>query len=155
MFATVLIPWAVYMTIHPRFSKDGGLHLDFSPISGETVSSAMHNISDTFTHQLDSARASLDKHILDSGFSLHEKVRMPVLGPVVKDGMKPLWGFQHQGGDAIFALAANYRVRFYQRFVTTLRNTGFTGDIVLAVNPVARMAPGVEKSVTPNPIHAQ
>lgn len=37
------------------------------------------------------------------------------------------------GRDAILALAVNYRIIDYVRFVGTLRRTGYTGDIVLAV----------------------
>ena len=37
--------------------------------------------------------------------------------------------------DAVFALAVNYRLIDYVRFVGTLRRTGFEGDIVLAVSP--------------------
>lgn len=60
------------------------------------------------------------------------------------NGTMPLFGVRHQGGDAIFALACNYDVRSYKRFVGSLRKTGYTGDIVLAVSPVDKMKPGVE-----------
>lgn len=69
----------------------------------------------------------------------------PVLGPVATNGTKPLFSLQHSGGDAIFALACNYPKEFYQRFCGSLRKSGFTGDIVLAVSPVNKMKPGVEK----------
>ena len=68
----------------------------------------------------------------------------PVMGPPVTNGSKPLWGFQHKGTDAIFALACKYPVQFYRRFVGTLRKFGFDEDIVLAVSPVESMKPGVE-----------
>jgi hypothetical protein len=32
-------------------------------------------------------------------------------------GAKPLFGENHDGGDAIFALACNYPKEYYQRFV--------------------------------------
>lgn len=72
---------------------------------------------------------------------------MPVLGPYPSDGAVPLYGVKHSGGDAIFALAANYPKQFYQRFVGSLRKAGYTGDIVLAVSPPAKMKPNVEKYI--------
>ena len=68
-----------------------------------------------------------------------------MLGEKPKNGTKPLYGVQHQGGDAIFALAANYPKLYYQRFVGSLRKAGFKGDIVLAVSPPIKMKPGVQK----------
>ena len=50
---------------------------------------------------------------------------------------------KHTGSDAIFALACKYDLKYYQRFVGSLRKSGFTGDIVLAVSPVDQMKPGV------------
>lgn len=72
------------------------------------------------------------------------KNRLPVLGPLPTGGVKPLYGFKHAGGDAIFALACNYPKQFYQRFVGSLRKSKFTGDIVLAVSPPVKMKAGVE-----------
>jgi len=72
------------------------------------------------------------------------KIRKPVLGDPVTNGSKPLFGFSHKGTDAIFALACNYPVLYYQRFVGSLRKSGFTEDIVLAVSPPVKMKPGVE-----------
>lgn len=70
---------------------------------------------------------------------------LPVLGPVPTDGIQPLFKMKHQGGDAIFALACNYPKLFYQRFVGSLRKSGYDGDVVLAVSPIKKMKPGVEK----------
>ena len=49
----------------------------------------------------------------------------------------PMWAApQHTpSNDAVFALAVKYRIIDYVRFVGTLRRTGFSGDIVLAVSP--------------------
>eukprot|EP00607_Mallomonas_marina_P010783 CAMPEP_0182422184 /NCGR_PEP_ID=MMETSP1167-20130531/7784_1 /TAXON_ID=2988 /ORGANISM="Mallomonas Sp, Strain CCMP3275" /LENGTH=424 /DNA_ID=CAMNT_0024599995 /DNA_START=277 /DNA_END=1548 /DNA_ORIENTATION=- len=69
----------------------------------------------------------------------------PVLGPVVTNGMKPLFGMKHEGGDAIFALACKYPKQFYQRFVGSVREAGYTGDVVLAVSPPSQMKPGVKE----------
>ena len=67
----------------------------------------------------------------------------PVLGEVPTHGAKPLYGIQHKGGDAIFALAANYPKLYYQRFVGSLRKIGYDDDIVLAVSIPEKMKPGV------------
>jgi hypothetical protein len=48
---------------------------------------------------------------------------------------QPLWPTPHNpNADAVLALAVNYRIIDYVRFVGTLRRTGFKGDIVLAVS---------------------
>jgi hypothetical protein len=69
----------------------------------------------------------------------------PIKGDVPLNGSKPLWGVKHKGTDAIFALACKYPTQFYKRFVGTLRNAGFTEDVVLAVSPEPQMKPGVAK----------
>jgi len=50
---------------------------------------------------------------------------------------KPLWpGPTHiETNDAVLALAINYPLQLFVRFVGTLRRTGYSGDIVLAVSP--------------------
>ena len=75
--------------------------------------------------------------------SLKVKSRKPTLGPATTNGSKPLWGYSHIGTDAIFALACNYRIMYYRRFVGSLRKVGYTGDIVLAVSPPEKMQPFV------------
>jgi len=48
---------------------------------------------------------------------------------------EPLWPTPHNpSADAVLALAVNYRIIDYVRFVGSLRRTGYTGDIVLAVS---------------------
>ena len=49
----------------------------------------------------------------------------------------PMWSApgHNPGSDAVFALAVKYRIIDYVRFVGTLRRTGYSGDIVLAVSP--------------------
>ena len=74
--------------------------------------------------------------------------RIPVQGnPIGENGAKPLFGFHHKGGDAIFALATNYPIKYYQRFVGSLRKVGYDADIVLAVSPPEKMRAGVENYV--------
>ena len=60
-------------------------------------------------------------------------VKEPVLGPFASNGTKPMLG-QHTGRDAIFALAAGYPIDLFKFFVGSLRQAGYTDDIVLAVN---------------------
>jgi len=73
------------------------------------------------------------------------KARKPLLGPPPTNGSKPLWGYKHLGTDAIFALACNYRIMYYRRFVGSLRKVGYEGDIVLAVSPPEKMHPFVNE----------
>jgi len=54
---------------------------------------------------------------------------------------------RHQGGDAVFALACNYPKLSYLHFVGSLRKTGYSGDIVLAVSPPSKMKQGVEEYI--------
>ena len=72
---------------------------------------------------------------------------VPIKGNIPTNGAVPLYGKKHAGGDAIFALACNYPVRYYERFVGSLRKAGYEGDIVLAVSPPEKMKPGVEEYV--------
>lgn len=60
-------------------------------------------------------------------------------------GARPLFRMKHKGTDAVFALAATYPKKYYQRFVGSLRKVGFTEDIVLAVSPVEKLRSGVEQ----------
>lgn len=67
----------------------------------------------------------------------------PILGEIPTNGVQPLYGKKHKGGDAIFALAANYPKLYYERFVGSLRKFGYTDDIVLSVSIPEKMKPGV------------
>jgi hypothetical protein len=48
--------------------------------------------------------------------------------------LKPTFGQHRPDQDVVMAFAAEYGLNTYLSFVTSLRNTGFTGDIVLAVS---------------------
>ena len=48
--------------------------------------------------------------------------------------MQPVLGKHRPDQDAVLAFAAEYELRRYVLFIETLRNTGFTGDIVLSVS---------------------
>jgi hypothetical protein len=63
----------------------------------------------------------------------------PVLGRLPTHGAVPLFGKKHQGRDAVFALACNYRRLNFQYFVGSLRKVGHWGDIVLAVSPLEKL----------------
>ncbi len=58
------------------------------------------------------------------------------------------------GSDAVFALASKYDLKYYRWFVGSLRKSGFTGDIVLAVSPVTKMKKGVEEYLRKNGVVA-
>jgi hypothetical protein len=80
--------------------------------------------------------------------SAGNRTKLPVMGPIPTAGSVPLYGTQHHGdGDAIFALACNYPKNFYQRFVGSLRKSGYKDDVVLAVSPPSKMKPGVERYI--------
>lgn len=89
----------------------------------------------------------LNQSVFDGRDVAPEIPNLPVLGPIPTDGIKPLFGMKHLGGDAVFALACNYPKNFYQRFVGSLRKVGYEDDVVLAVSPVHKMKSGVEKYV--------
>ena len=96
---------------------------------------------------LNIASSTIEEQSLNDNNEIHRilKVRKPVLGEPVTNGSKPLFGYKHIGTDAIFALACNYPILYYQRFVGSLRKSGYVDDIVLAVSPPAKMKPGVEE----------
>ena len=48
--------------------------------------------------------------------------------------LKPTFGQHRPDQDVVMAFAAEYGLNTYLSFVTTLRNTGFSGDIVFAVS---------------------
>lgn len=91
----------------------------------------------------DHSKESPNSLVLVPSDSSSSSSDLPVLGPIPSEGATPLFGFQHTGGDAIFALACNYPKEYYQRFAGSLRKFGYDGDIVLAVSPPEKMKPGV------------
>ena len=182
MFATLFIPWGIYVILHPRFSSLSGtgnvanideavaiatqeaksqvdqnsappsslsglirgFHLpNMGGGSGSGTSSTTTGAGTDASTGTGTGGKQQAAGVVSSGSGVSGALRLPVLGPIVKNGAKPLYGIKHKGTDAIFALACNYNERFYQRFVGTLRDTGYNDDIVLAVSPPAKMAPGV------------
>lgn len=57
---------------------------------------------------------------------------------------RPTFGTHRPTKDAIFAFAEGYDLNVYVTFVESLHNTGYTGDVVLAVSYVEGMKDGVK-----------
>ena len=47
--------------------------------------------------------------------------------------IEPTFGFHRSHVDAVFAYAEGYTLAYYMMFIETLKETGFTGDVVLAI----------------------
>ena len=58
--------------------------------------------------------------------------------------LEPSFGKHRPDQDVVMAFAAEYGLNTYLSFVTTLRNTGFRGDIVLAVSKLDFKQKGVD-----------
>lgn len=108
-----IIPWAVYVNFHPRLDKV------------LTVPSDTHTAGTDSSHKLGQLRN--ENTVMPSTPAKTEPIapilaisrnpavqQLPVLGLVPTDGTKPLFGLQHKGTDAIFALACNYPKIYYQ-----------------------------------------
>lgn len=65
--------------------------------------------------------------------------------PDAMPAFQPTFGQHRPDQDAVMAFAAEYDLRNYLIFVTTLRNTGFTGDIVLCVSKLDVDKSGVKQ----------
>jgi hypothetical protein len=153
----IFVPWLLYLSSRPGLNSHdhAGMHVP----SGDEIRS-IFRFSQTFTdHEtipieaevmtLHSQQAVVDGHsmLIHKPELRRNSTKMPVLGPIPTNGAVPLYGAQHSGGDAVFALACNYPKNFYERFVGSLRKSKFEGDVVLAVSPPAKMKPGVEKYI--------
>ena len=59
--------------------------------------------------------------------------------------LRPMWGFEHDPrADVVMALGFGYPRTVFKRFVSTLRATGYAGDVVLAAGPPEKFRNGVE-----------
>jgi len=58
--------------------------------------------------------------------------------------LRPSYGIHRASQDAVFGLAEGYDLNTYVAFIETLRETGFSGDIVLSVSSPENMKAGVE-----------
>lgn len=134
----VLIPWALYVNFRPSIS-----------LSTPPADSNFHTttvIHDLGQKLLQNNEKKTPTQVIDvKPVKKLEFPKLPVQGPEPVNGAVPLFGNKHKGTDAIFALACNYPKVYYQRFAGSLRKAGYVEDIVLAVSPVPKMKPGVEK----------
>jgi hypothetical protein len=80
-------------------------------------------------------------------------MRPPVLGSVPINGSLPIYG-KHKGTDAVFALAYNYTTVDFVRFIGSLRKSGYTEDIVIAVSPKEKLKPEVKEYLQMNDVVA-
>lgn len=131
----IIIPWVVYINLHPKqtniattaATENSATSLGQLTTTSVTTSTVITKPSKTKTI-IEPAKLNIDD--------------LPVQGPIPTNGAKPVFGFEHKGTDAIFALACKYPKIYYQRFVGTLRKFGYTEDIVLAVSPIPQMKNG-------------
>jgi len=59
--------------------------------------------------------------------------------------IQPTFGEHRSHADAVFALAEGYDLKIYVLFIESLKETGFTGDLVLSVSSHDKLKPGVEE----------
>jgi hypothetical protein len=58
--------------------------------------------------------------------------------------LEPTFGRHRSDQDAVFAYSEGYRLPYYMMFMETLKETGFTGDVVLAIAEKRIIKPDVE-----------
>lgn len=162
LMIVTLIPWAVYVNFHPTLHLSSNTQ-DQAQTNAFTTTKVIHELGKQLTekHQSQSGQSYVVTNpalrkggedgnkvsptsVVISGKKL-EFPQLPVQGPIPTNGAKPLFGIQHKGTDAIFALACNYPKVYYQRFVGSLRKFGYTEDIVLAVSPIEKQKKGVKE----------
>lgn len=80
-----------------------------------------------------------------------ELIRLPsfptptdVIGDNASIRLQPSYGKHRPEVDAVFGLAEGYDLTTYVAFLETLKETGFTGDVVLSVSSSENMKRGVE-----------
>ncbi|KAJ1460312.1 hypothetical protein M885DRAFT_510149 [Pelagophyceae sp. CCMP2097] len=62
----------------------------------------------------------------------------------LRSQLQPLWGLEAiPSNDVVMALGFGYSRQEFARFISTLRGTGYDGDIALAAGPEAKMQRGV------------
>jgi hypothetical protein len=140
----VLIPWALYVNFHPTLHLSALTpHADHDATNNYATTKVIHELGKKQTEEHFGGSSS-EKKETSSTLSAKKPQfpTLPVQGPIPTNGAKPLWGVEHKGTDAIFALACNYPKVYYQRFVGSLRKFGYNEDIVLAVSPEPKMKSG-------------
>ena len=58
--------------------------------------------------------------------------------------IEPTFGFHRSHVDAVLAYAEGYSLAYYMMFIETLKDTGFAGDVVLAIADPSIIKPHVE-----------
>jgi hypothetical protein len=58
--------------------------------------------------------------------------------------VEPTFGRHRSGKDAVFAYAEGYKLSYYMMFLETLKETGFSGDVVMAIAERRIVKPDVE-----------
>lgn len=73
--------------------------------------------------------------------------------PDVVPYLKPYHGAHRPDQDAVVAYAAEYPLSNYIAFIESLRDSGFTGDVVLALSPLdVRILPTLQRVCIVEPI---
>eukprot|EP00557_Chaetoceros_sp_GSL56_P003295 CAMPEP_0176499958 /NCGR_PEP_ID=MMETSP0200_2-20121128/13240_1 /TAXON_ID=947934 /ORGANISM="Chaetoceros sp., Strain GSL56" /LENGTH=669 /DNA_ID=CAMNT_0017898483 /DNA_START=31 /DNA_END=2037 /DNA_ORIENTATION=- len=79
---------------------------------------------------------------------LNEQTSVVIYPSPAKDGshpiVEPTFGQHRSHVDAVFALAEGYDLKIYVLFIESLKDTGFSGDLVLSVSALDQLKPGVE-----------
>lgn len=128
---TLLILWNLYVTILIyKNNNNNNSSVVSSPLRSEQPS-ASQSLTTSLASYLTKKTPTIPPFKL-------------LLGDKPINGMKPLFGKSHSGKDAVFALASNYDLIQFRRFVGSLRKVGYTDDIVLGVNTLAKLNPNVK-----------
>lgn len=109
-----IIPWAVYVNFHPRLDKILTVPTDAHATGADSSHKLGQLRNDNAGQSVAPAKIEPTKPTVITISPNPAVQQLPVLGPVPTDGTKPLFGLQHKGTDAIFALACNYPKIYYQ-----------------------------------------
>lgn len=145
VMSAVILPWTLYVVFHSKFSVYNNSYS--TDTNSNSVVGSNKNPAELHSSPVLKKPPVSGLPVSSSGTPFASYAAIPVipsLGPPPTNGIQPLYGNKHQGGDAVFALACKYPKLFFQRFVGSLRKHGYDGDIVLAVSPPAQMKPGLE-----------
>ena len=89
----------------------------------------------------------LQVHI-PAGDDRHQDSTKTIYPSPTRDGtrpiIKPTFGKHRPHVDAMFALAEGYDLKIYLLFIESIKQTGFTGDLVLSVSAISELKHGVE-----------
>lgn len=135
----IIIPWVVYINLHPKQTNIPSTTESSATSLGQTTAGKVNQGTVASSSTVITTPLKTKTIIEPTKLNIDD---LPVQGPIPTNGAKPVFGFEHKGTDAIFALACKYPKIYYQRFVGTLRKFGYTEDIVLAVSPIPQMKNG-------------